>query len=80
VAAPPAPTVVVPQTPALRAGIGRVESITTVPSPNTASGSTQRFGIKMSDGTVQYVDSNAPSVVIGDRVELTDNGYLRHPI
>lgn len=80
VTAQPAAAVVVPQTPALRPGVGRVESITTIPAPNTASGSTQRFGIKMGDGTVQYVDSNAPTIAIGDRVELTGNGYLRHPI
>jgi hypothetical protein len=81
----PAPVVVVPQqqpTPtALRAGTGRVESITGVPTASgagsTAPGSMRRLGIKMDDGTVQYVDSDVPNISIGERVSLTSDGYIR---
>jgi hypothetical protein len=69
---------VVAQPTAVRAGFGRIESIAAV--PGTTSGALRRLGVKMGDGTVQYVDSEAPNVAIGDRVELTTNGYLRHPI
>jgi hypothetical protein len=92
----PAPVVVVPQQPAvvaapsvpmvavqptaLRAGYGRIESISAVPTAagagSTAPGSMRRFGIKMEDGTVQYVDSDTPSS-IGERIQLTGDGYIR---
>jgi len=80
VTAPVPQTVVVP--PAIRPGVGRVESITGVPpsSGRTYDRTTLRLGIKMGDGTVQYVDSEVPNVAIGDRVELTANGYILHPI
>jgi hypothetical protein len=70
--------VVVPT--AVRPGLGRIESITALPSASaggTASSSTQRLGIKMEDGTVQYVDSSAVGVAIGDRIELTREGTMR---
>ena len=80
VAAPATPIVVAPQPTALRAGYGRIESISAVPSASgagsTAPGSMRRFGIKMEDGTVQYVDSDAPNSV-GERVQLTGDGYIR---
>ncbi len=86
VTAPPAatvPSVVVPTPTALRAGSGRVESITAVPpsaaAGGTARSSTQRLGIKMDDGTVQFVDSDAAGVAIGDRVQITADGHLRRP-
>jgi hypothetical protein len=79
VAAPSTPMVVV-QPSALRAGYGRIESISAVPSAagagSTAPGSMRRYGIKMEDGTVQYVDSDAPSS-IGERIQLTGDGYIR---
>jgi len=81
VAAPAVQTVVVPQS--IRPGIGRIESINAVPpssSADTAYRTTRRLGIKMNDGTMQYVDSEVPNVAIGDRVELTSNGYILHPI
>ena len=89
VTAPPA-TVVVPQastapvvvpTPtAIRPGFGRLESITAVPPSAAAGGSTKplrRLGIKMADGTVQYVDTAAEGLAFGDRVELTSDGHIR---
>ena len=78
-----APTVVAPTAVALRPGNGRVESIAVVPGQASAGASqpnaTRRLGIKMDDGTVQFVDTDAPSIAIGDRVELTADGYIKRP-
>jgi hypothetical protein len=87
VTAPPA-TVVVPQAStapvvvptAIRPGFGRLESITALPQSAAAGGSTKpmrRLGIKMADGTVQYVDTAAEGLSLGDRVELTSDGQIR---
>lgn len=73
----PAPGVVTPS--AIRPGFGRVEAITAAQPSAGAGGSTlRRLGIKMEDGTVQYVDSVATGVSVGDRVELTPDGRLKH--
>ena len=95
VAAPPAGTVVVPQAtvpgqivvvpaPApLRAGFGRVESISSPTGASagaTAADETRRFLIRMEDGTAQYVDARAPNLGIGHRVEITRDGYIRSPV
>jgi hypothetical protein len=78
-ASAPAPVVVVQPTPtAIRPGFGRIESIAAVPPSAAAGGaSMRRFGIKMEDGTVQYVDTAAPGYALGDRIELTRDGYIR---
>jgi hypothetical protein len=75
------PAVVVPT--ALRAGNGRVESITTVASAaagatGSAASSVQRVAVRMDDGTVQVVDTRATGLALGDRVELTRDGMIRH--
>jgi hypothetical protein len=79
VAAPPPANVVVQPT-ALRPGFGRVETIAAVPTTSGAGSSTpgamRRLGIKMEDGTMQYVDSDSPNA-IGERVQLTGDGYIR---
>ena len=84
----PAGTVIVPQAGpapaavALRAGFGRIESIQAVPSPAagaTASNSTRRIVMRMDDGSAQYFDTQAADVKVGDRIEITANGTLRHP-
>jgi len=79
VAAPPPANVVVQPT-ALRPGYGHVETLSAVPTTSgagsTAPGSMRRLGIKMEDGTVQYVDSDSP-VSIGERIQLTGDGYIR---
>jgi hypothetical protein len=83
VSAPPvvvqqsAPGAVAPS--ALRPGFGRVEAITALP-PSAATGGTtmRRFGIKMEDGTVQYVDTAAQGINIGERIELTREGQIKH--
>ncbi len=71
-----APGVVAPS--ALRPGFGRVEAITALP-PSAAAGGTsmRRFGIKMEDGTLQYVDTAAQGINVGERVELTRDGQIR---
>jgi hypothetical protein len=73
---PAAPGVVAPS--AIRPGFGRVEAITAL-QPSAAAGGTtmRRFGIKMEDGTVQYVDSAALGINVGERVELTRDGQIR---
>jgi len=92
---PPAATVVVPQaTPGavvvapaaaqpLRAGTGRIESILDLPraaaAGSTVPGANKRVGIRMDDGSVQYVDTAACCLTIGDRVAMTSDGYMRHP-
>ena len=85
VSAPPAvivqqPAVVAAPT-ALRAGHGRIESITPMPQ-SAASGGTvrqlKRLGIKMDDGSVQLVDTAADGLAVGERIELTSDGQLKH--
>ena len=67
--------VVVPPAPApLRAGIGSIDSIT--PVPNTSN---KRVGIRMADNSMQYFDTAAPNMSVGDRVEITADGYMKRP-
>ena len=64
---------------AIRPGSGRVESITALQQSAATGGTTmRRFGIKMDDGTVQYVDSPAQGINMGERIELTSDGRIRH--
>jgi hypothetical protein len=89
------PAVVVPQTgtsavvvaPAqpqpLRAGTGRIESLLDIPASAAAGSSVpdanKRVGIRMDDGTLQYLDTAAGGLAVGDRVAITSDGYMRHP-
>jgi hypothetical protein len=80
-AATAGPAVVVPT--ALRPGNGRVESLTTVASAaagatGSSASSLQRVAIRMDDGTVQVIDTRATGLAVGDRVELTKDGMIRH--
>lgn len=84
VTAPPAVVVqqpaVVPAPSAIRAGHGRIESITPLPQSAATGGTVRqlkRIGIKMDDGTVQFVDTPAENLSVGERVELTSDGQLR---
>ena len=84
VTAPPAVVVqqptVVPAPTAIRAGHGRIESITPLPQSAATGGTVRqlkRIGIKMDDGTVQFVDTPAENLSVGERVELTSDGQLR---
>jgi len=67
--------VIVPNTPGpLRAGVGSIDSITPVPNS-----SNKRVGVRMADNSVQYLDTAATGVNVGDRVEITADGYMKHP-
>jgi hypothetical protein len=84
VTAPPAVIVqqpgVVPAPTAIRAGYGRIESITPMPQSAATGGTVRqvkRLGIKMDDGSVQFVDTPAEGLSAGERVELTSDGQLR---
>ena len=73
-----------PATPtALRTGIGFVDSIVSAPASAAAGGSagssTKRIGVRMADNTIQYLDTRAVGLAVGDRVEITPDGNLRRP-
>lgn len=86
VAAPAAtaPQVVVAQPAQLKPGFGRVETISAVPmssgAGSTSSNDNRRLGVRMDDGGFQYVDTPAGNIKIGDRVQFTPEGYIRHPV
>jgi hypothetical protein len=79
-----APQVFVAQPAQLKPGYGKVETISAVPTSSgagsTASGDTRRLGVRMEDGSFQYVDTPAGNIRIGDRVQFTPDGYIRHPV
>jgi hypothetical protein len=80
--ASPAGTVVAaPAAVALRAGLGRIESILALPSAAAGGSSNpnRRIALRMDDGSVQYFDTQAADMAVGDRVEITKNGTMRHP-
>src|SRR5262245_52899268 len=76
--------VVVPATPlSLRTGTATVDSITPI-SPSAAAGGTaggnnKRIGVRMADNTLQFLDTAATGLSVGERVEITSDGYLRRP-
>ena len=87
VTAPPAgaPAVVMAQPMSIKPGFGRVETMTAIPPGTAGAGSTansdhRRLGVRMEDGSFQYVDAPAASIKIGDRVQFTQEGYIRHPV
>jgi len=66
----------------LRVGFGRIDSILVM--PNAAAGGSgtspsKRVAMRMDDGTTQHFDTNADDLKIGDRIEITPNGTMRHP-
>ena len=74
-------TVVAPAAVGLRAGIGRIESVLIAPSAaagGSSSNPSKRITMRMDDGTAQYFDTNA-AVKVGDRIEITSNGTMKHP-
>lgn len=93
VVVPPAtPVVTVPQGAAsapivqavsVRPGYGRIENISAAPTASaggTVPGGMQRLHIRMDDGSMQFVDTASTGLAVGDRIELTREGYIRrHP-
>lgn len=80
VTAPAASPPVVTSSAALRSGFGRIESMNAVPTASaggTAPSAMQRLGIRMEDGSLQIVDTSSSGFAIGNRVELTRDGYIR---
>ena len=82
-AVPTAPMVTSPAS-QLRPGVGRIESMSATPTISAATGASvpsryQRVGLRMNDGTLQIMDTDAPGLNIGDRVEITSDGYIRRP-
>lgn len=59
---------------ALRPGYARVNSITPI------TGDQRRVGVRMDDGTLQYVDTRASNLTIGQRVEITRDSQIRYNI
>ena len=82
--AAPGSVVVAPAAPQpLRAGTGRIESLLDIPASAAAGSSVpnanKRVGIRMDDGSLQYVDTAATGLAVGDRVAITSDGNMRHP-
>jgi hypothetical protein len=73
--------VVAPAATPLRVGMGRIESIQPV---SAAAGGTpansNRVVTRMDDGSMQYFDTQATGLAVGDRIEITKNGTMRHPV
>ena len=73
--------VVAPAATPLRVGMGRIESIQPV---SAAAGGTpansNRVVTRMDDGSMQYFDTQAKGLAVGDRIEITKNGTMRHPV
>ena len=80
IAVVPAATAVQPGVP-LRAGTGRVETITKL-SKVTGGGIPRmhRVGLMMDDGGGQFVDTYAEHLSVGDRVEITPDARIRYPV
>ena len=80
------PNIVAQQMP-YKAGTGVVQTWAAAPSPAAGasgridpSGSgTLRLGIRMDDGTMQYVDTDTRDFPIGTRVELTPEHIIKRP-
>jgi hypothetical protein len=85
VTAPSSPAMVVAQPMSLKPGIGRVDTMSAVPTTSAGAGTSaasdmRRLGVRMDDGSYQYVDTAAGNIKIGDRVQFTSEGYIRHPV
>lgn len=67
----------------LRPGTGTVEAITAVPfvgssaTGASAPGNASRLSLRMSDGTVQLLDYEGRDLTVGQRVEITGDGFIR---
>lgn len=77
---PPGTAVIVPPAAGVRPGMGRVESNQRLSQASGLNPPVRRIAIRMDDGTVQFVDTQAQNVNVGDRVELTADNHIRYPI
>ena len=80
--AAPGAIVVAPAPAPLMAGNGRVATIVPVTSAaagGSAPSGTKRIGVRMDNGVVQYFDTTAAGVAIGDRVQITSDGKMIRP-
>ena len=77
----PAGTLVfAPSATPLRPGMGRIESIQAVTAAAGGKPSnSNRVVAKMDDGSTQYFDTQAAGMKVGDRIEITKHGTMRHP-
>jgi hypothetical protein len=89
--APPATVVTSPQSApsapvaaaaaSIRPGFGRIESMTpvaaTASTGSSAPSAMNRLNIRMDEGSLQLVDTPSAGLQVGDRVELTREGYIR---
>jgi hypothetical protein len=80
--AAPAPSVPVASAAAqLRPGFGKIESMSpvaaTASSGSSAPSAMNRLNVRMDDGTAQLLDTPSAGLQVGDRVELTREGYIR---
>jgi len=83
-AAGTAPVVVASPAPQpLRAGTGAIAQIINLPASAAAGssvpGATKRITIRMDDGSLQYLDTAANDISIGERVWLTNDGTMKYP-
>lgn len=76
----PGTAVVVPPAAGVRPGMGRVESNQRLSQASGPNPPVRRIAIRMDDGAVQFVDTQAQNVNVGDRVELTADNHIRYPI
>jgi hypothetical protein len=65
----------------LRPGFGKIESMSpiaaTASSGSSAPSAMNRLNVRMDDGTLQLLDTPSAGLQVGDRVELTREGYIR---
>jgi len=65
----------------IRPGFGRIESMTPVATTASSGSSTpsamNRLNVRMDEGNLQLIDTPSAGLQVGDRVELTREGYIR---
>lgn len=79
----PSAIVIAPAPAPLVAGNGRIATIVPVTSAaagGSAPGGTKRIGVRMDNGgIVQYFDTTAAGVAVGDHVQITSDGKMIRP-
>jgi hypothetical protein len=80
-ATPSAPAPVAAAAAPIRPGFGRIESMTPVAtaasSGSSSPGAMNRLNVRMDEGSLQLIDTPSAGLQVGDRVELTREGYIR---